>query len=84
MKEVEVFQRKTMRMSLSSGPRGSPFSNFIYFIAKIVIHGVEDSEMGFEFHEAEFHRNCRRINNYVLSAGFHSVSWITEPAELLS
>lgn len=44
MEEVEVFQRKTMRMSLSSGPCGSPFSNFIYFIAKIVIHGVEDSD----------------------------------------
>jgi len=41
MKEVEVFQRKTMRMSLSSGPCGSPFSDFI---AKIVIHGVEDSD----------------------------------------
>ena len=39
--------------------------------------------MGFEFHEAEFHRNCWRINNYVLSAGFHCVSWITEPTELI-
>lgn len=71
-----------MRMSLSSGPCGSPFSNFIYFMAKIVMHGVEDSD-GFEFHEAEFHRNCWRINNYVLSAGFHCVSWITEPTELI-
>lgn len=44
MKEVEVFQRKIMLMSLSSGPCGSPFSNFIYFIAKIFIHGVEDSD----------------------------------------
>lgn len=44
MKEVEGFQRKTMRMSLSSGPCGSPFSNFIYSIAKIAIHGVEDSD----------------------------------------
>lgn len=39
--------------------------------------------MGFEFHEAEFHWNCWRINNYVLSAGFHCVSWITEPTELI-